>query len=310
MVEPIRLKLTPRVPQDEFGDIRHQFWRSIRQDAESSADFAKLEGKICRDLARELRYGLIDEIAAPLRKIERSAFRDEFGSLEHFMFRAFERKDGDYGRDTPQIFDTLVRHFDARQRLFQENPEIRRIQDKVARAGGIYFSAKIAGYSSLNLDISVSGIAALADVFDRDFDSFRVFLEAFIPHAVGRVFWEETADLLEYSTQIPPSFEASFKAATAQPLPAYAPANPATVAALPATPREKAEWLWKLANGSLLLPVLLALVVMYFGLSMLNDIRGTQFDALKPVLEHQLKLLEEDRHRLNDSRETPPTERK
>jgi hypothetical protein len=37
---------------------------------------------------------------------------------------------------------------------------------------------------------------------------------------------------------------------------------------------------------------------MYEGMSILKEIRASQYDAMKPILEHQLKLLEEDRRRL------------
>ena len=310
MVEAIRLKLVPPRAPNDSGDIRRTFWTAMGHNPETSSDISKLEGKICRDLARGLRNDLIDEIAAPIRKIERSAFDGQFFDFERFMFRDFDRKGREYDGDRSQIFDALLRHMDERQKLFQSNPEIRRIQDKVAKAGGVYFSVKLAGYASLNLDVSVSGIAALADVFDRDFESFRVFLEAFIPQALYRALPSDNVDLLEISTSIPPSFEAAFAVAAAMPLMGQVPANLIASAAPQSASREKAEWLWRLANGSLLVPLVIALVVMYCGMSMLIDIRGTQFDALKPVLDHQLKLLEEDRHRLNDAKTTAPESKK
>ncbi|MDF0541211.1 hypothetical protein PX699_02555 [Sphingobium sp. H39-3-25] len=306
MAEAIRIRLTPRESRGDHPDIRREFWNSVGQEFETSTDIGKLEGKLCRELSQELRKGLISEIATPIREIERSLFDGEYRSLDHFLFRVIERPDRGFGGDASQIFETLTRHLDQRQELFRSSPEIRRLQEKMARAGSVYFSVRIAGYSSLNLDVSVSSLSALADVFDRDFDSFRVFLEAFVPQAFNQVFWHDASDLVEFSTHIPSGFAAAFSAAAIAPAISQPVPNPLSTPPSGPSSREKAEWLWKLANGSLLLPVLLALIVMYFGMSMLIEIRGTQYDALKPVLDHQLKLLEEDRLRLGGTTQPAP----
>lgn len=111
--------------------------------------------------------------------------------------------------------------------------------------------------------------------------------------------------------QVPAAYEQAFVASppsvpsAAPPIPPFLP-SPPTANVTPSTPaRERAEWLWRLANGSLLVPFLLALVVMYYGVAMLKDVRGLQNEALKPVLEHQLKLLEEDRRRMFREASTP-----
>ena len=68
--------------------------------------------------------------------------------------------------------------------------------------------------------------------------------------------------------------------------------------AAPSAARERAEWIWRLANGSLLIPVLIALAVMFYGMRLLFEIRSSQFNALQPILQHQLELLKEDRLRM------------
>jgi hypothetical protein len=148
----------------------------------------------------------------------------------------------------------------------------------------------------------------LAKAFDGNFDSFRVFLDAFIPIAFADVFNQEFADRLYFDVTVPFSTQQAFEAAsavgTAVPRPVPDPIAPAPVAPTAAA-RERAEWLWRLANGSLLVPVLLSLFVMYYGLRMIADIRSTQFEAIRPILDHQMKLLEQDRLRL--VREAPTT---
>jgi hypothetical protein len=201
--------------------------------------------------------------------------------------------------DRYAVGEALSRILEQRQQLLRDNVDLRRVQERIAATAGIVFSCRIVRYSSLNLDLAAGSFNDIAKAFENDFDSFRVFLEAFIPVAFAEVFSEESADRLTFSAAIPASAEQAFRAAIQIPSPPIV-ATPAPP--LPTTQstdaRARAEWLWRLANGSLLVPLLLALVVMYQGLRMLNDIRGTQFEAIRPVLEHQLRLLEEDRHRL------------
>lgn len=142
----------------------------------------------------------------------------------------------------------------------------------------------------MSLDLFVASIKGVTRAFDNDFDSFRVFLEVFVPQAFERVFFGESAGV-ECSVQIPTTYQEAFAA----PVSVETPALPTQALA---AARERAEWLWRLANGSLLVPFLLALAVMYYGVAISRDAARTQYEALKPILEHQLKLLEEDRRRL------------
>jgi hypothetical protein len=301
-LEPIRLRLVPRQPLPEQANPRDAFWRAIRRPDEQDDDISESEGKLRKDFGPALRYLLIQELSEPLRQIEQTLYRGEFRDLEHFLFRFFEGPSSDKGWDRSQALDAFTRLIEQRQQVFRDSPALRRAQERVAAASSVNFSVRLAGYSSLSLDLSVGSLKSAAEAFENDFESFRVFLEAFIPQAFGRIFWDEDANRLDFTVQVPAAYEQAFVAsppqqpsATQPPAAALQPA----AATPPVTPaRERAEWLWRLANGSLLVPLLLALVVMYYGLAMLKDLRGSQNEALKPILEHQLKLLEEDRRRL------------
>lgn len=303
-LEPIRLRLVPRQPLQEQSNPRDAFWRAIRRPVDQDDDIAQSEGKLRKEFGPALRHLLLQELAEPLRQIEQNLYRGEFRDLEHFLFRFFDGPNSEkVGWDRTQALDAFSRLVEQRQQIFRDSPSLRRAQERVAAASSVTFSARLAGYSSLNLDLSIGSLQSLADAFDNDFESFRVFLEAFVPRAFEQVFWQENADRLDFTVQVPASYEQAFVAsqplhATPTPQAPVAVAQPAA-ASSPATPaRERAEWLWRLANGSLLVPLVLALIVMYYGMAMLKDLRGSQNEALKPILEHQLKLLEEDRRRL------------
>ena len=302
-LEPIRLRLTTREPSVTADFARDEFWRTLGDEGIQSSSISEAEGKLRREFGPALRQLLVQEIAEPLRQFDENLNRGELRNLEHLFFRF--GPDSDKYWDRGQALDALARMMEQRQQLIRESPSLRRVQERLAAASVVTFAVRIAGYSSLNLDLSVGSLSNLAEVFEHDFESFRVFLEAFVPQVFGRVFYEAQADKLNFEVHIPSSYEQAFAKPPAPPPPLAPGATTSAVTAMPASPapapssgRERAEWLWRLANGSLLVPFLLALAVMYYGLSMLKDVKSMQAEALKPILDHQLKLLEEDRRRM------------
>lgn len=295
--EAIRIRITPReVGQLLHSDARGNFWAAVRgKDSDSKVSIASLEGKLCREFSRALHRALLDKLSEPLRVLESELFTP----FSHFSeWLHFRRPDGDWGEY--QIIEAISRLVEQRQAAIRESPTLRQVQERLAAAATVSFATRITGYASLDLALSVGSFPQLAKAFGSEFESFRVFLEAFVPVAFRNVFDDEAADRLEFTVSIPSSTEQQFRIV---PETSDMPSQQlAPLVSQPAVPgqgaaRERAEWLWRLANGSLILPVLLALFVMYQGVKMLSDIRSTQYEAIRPVLEHQLKLLEEDRHR-------------
>lgn len=294
-LDPIRLRIMPsetRPGQDR--EPREAFWAAVRDGSDSNESITSLEAKLCREFGGRLRSALLRELAEPLRTLDSELFGGSFQDFEYRMFRSMDGPQELYRYQLAEVFSRLV---EQRQQVIRESPSLRRVQERLAAAAGITFSTRLAGYASLNLDLVPSSLKQVAAAFENDFDSFRVFLEAFVPVAFAGVFSKSSADRLGFTVTVPASVENAFREAGTQeqaPAPVAGP-----VAASPTSERERAEWLWRLANGSLLVPLLLALLVMYQGMKMLGEIRATQYEALKPVLEHQLKLLEEDRLRLS-----------
>jgi hypothetical protein len=295
--DAIRIRITPREPGPAQRDPRDAFWTAAGRESDSNQTIASAEAKLCREFGGELRRALLQELAEPLRTLDSNLFPGSLMDFEHWIFRFMDRSSSERERYGYQFVEAFSRLLEQRQQVLRESPALRSVQERLAAAAGITFSTRIAGYSSLDLDLSVGSFKQLAKAFESDFDSFRVFLEAFVPVAFAGVFTADEANRLDFAVTIPASAEREFRA-VATDIPGLQVTSPAPrpVAGSPGTAR--AEWLWRLANGSLLIPVLLALFVMYQGMKILSDIRTAQYDALKPILEHQLKLLEEDRHRL------------
>jgi hypothetical protein len=305
--DAIRIRIAPREYVSAEGDARKAFWTAAAGELVTNQPIASAEASLCREFGVELRNSLLEELAKPLRTLDSELFPSSLRDFER-MFHFMDGPSSERERYRYQFVEAFSRLLEQRQQVLRESSGLRSVQERMAAAAGITFSTRIAGYSSLNLDLSVGSFKQLAKVFENEFDSFRVFLEAFVPIAFAEVFDKEAADRLDFAVTIPASVEHSFNTAAADiTVPQVAASSPG-VAGSPGVARERAEWLWRLANGSLVVPVLLALLVLYQGLKMLGDIRATQYEALKPILEHQLKLLEEDRHRLlRDAASPSPT---
>lgn len=298
---PIRLRITPREPrQGQDTKPRETFWATVRNESDSNKSVTSLEAKLCREFGGELRSALLRELSEPLRILDSELFPGSYREFEYRMVR-FMESPREYRYQFAEVFSRLM---EQRQQVLRESPSLRRVQERLAAAAGITFSTRLAGYASLNLDLVPSSLKQVAAAFENGFDSFRVFLEAFVPVAFAGVFSESSADRLSFTVTVPASVESAFREAGS--LEQAPPPVTGQVAASPTSARERAEWLWRLATGSLLVPLLLALLVMYQGMKMLGEIRAAQYEALKPVLEHQLKLLEEDRLRLSREVVAPP----
>lgn len=295
-LEPIRLRLVPRQPKSVDLNPREAFWHAIKLPDELDGDISSCESKLRRQFGSSLRKILIDEFAEQLLQIRTALYKVESRDLERFLEQFFKGRGSEKIWDQSQVLDAFTRLLVEQQQIFRESPALQRARECFAAACSVTFSVQLAGYSSLNLDLSLRSIKGVAEAFENDFDSFRVFLEAFVPQAFTRLFGEPAADRLEFNVHIPASYEHAFKVKP-DPMPVSI-SETTSVVSTSSSARERAEWLWRLANGSLLIPLLLALVVMYFGMFALKEIMGSQNEALKPILEHQLKLLEEDRHRL------------
>jgi hypothetical protein len=215
------------------------------------------------------------------------------------------------GRDqSDQVAEILSKYADFRKFLIDSIAEYKTAIRRLSHASRVLFRVEIAGYSSLDLAVYTAPIQSLAAAFESDFDSFRVFLDIFVPSSFSSIYGSQVADKLEYAIDIPEDFKTAFRARKRI---EREPESAATTHASPAptsptssdTARWRAEWLWRLANGSLLVPVILALVVLYFALKDVGGLRELQQEGVESILTHQRKLLEEDRRRLNSLLSTP-----
>lgn len=293
----IRIAELEPFPEGERQDARTTFWRPLRSTNDfEGQSIPQLEAKLRREFGSTLARHMLGGIRHSLSEMDRAARGDE--PPWHFFDFPMRQKEPYYD----EAVAAYSRYLDFRQQLISDNPTYSDAIRRLGDGSSVLFSVTIRGYTSLNLDVDISPLQKLASAFESDFDSFRVFLDVFVPQTIGDIFTPDFANSFSYSIDVPQDFKKAFLAAPQHPI---IPAAVATTAAPPAETKtidsqERAQWLWRLANGSLVVPVLLALIVLYFGWQEMSSLRDTQQKALQSALDHQQKLLEEDRQRLND----------
>ena len=303
--EAVRIHVEARERGPRGEDPRREFWTPLlNSEAFSNKKISDLEGQLCREFGPTLQTLLVDSISERIKKSELEAY-DFYRDFEHFYMRFGPDFRAERGF---QFAEAYSKYLDYRLELLRANPAIHEAQARIADVTGLMFAARIRGYSSLELGLSVGSIEKAAKVFNDNFESFRVFFEAFVPLAFGAVFTEGFADQLKFDIDLPSSLQNAFETASEKRKientgAAVVQSELAPNQSMPGSTRERAEWLWKLANGSLVVPLILALIVMYFGLKQVSEIRANEHEALEPILQHQLEVMREDRLRFEEDRQ-------
>jgi len=232
----LRFRPGAEVRQPSDLDSREAFWRG----------FVELtKGSFGEDWRIQARPGLLE--AAFEREVS-AALGEQFS--RRFLGRGpYKRHPGDPGEEAPAAFYTLVKK--------------------------VGFRCRVTGYSSLNVKMTVSGFQSLMEIFDRDFESFRVFFEPFLYRSLASAYNGHLASSLSAELRFPDAFKTDFE--TPPPPPA------STRSRWDAHAR--ADWLWRLANGSLLIPVLLALAVLVFAGMAVRDLHRTYVDGVSRLLD-------------------------
>lgn len=300
-----RAKVTIPNAQDSNNTSRREaFWKQLKSDTSLThvveSDAQRLEGELVRAVPRELARLLVNSIAAPLtnaaRVLEENDVRYGLRELEHWlMHMPGDRKYAPFSLADFSV--ALVQLAELRTSQLRDTPNYAQILERISFASRVHISAKIISYSSLEFGLSFGNIEALSKAFESNFESFQVFLDVFVPRAFENTFLSSNGHGYEWTVRIEPDFEAAFSQGSQKTAPPLVTAQQATLPSPaqtiePSVAIQKSEWLWRLANGSLLVPVVILIGVLFFTIQEVGKARSMQADALKPVIEYYQQLLQ------------------
>ena len=169
------------------------------------------------------------------------------------------------------------------------------------RAGRILFAVRVAGYSSLNLELVVGGLNSLNKIFGGDFTLFHVFLDHYLPAAFAAATSASFAGMMDYEISVPDDYQSGFSPPPADPgaptvtdpgAPSTADPSQTSAAGAVALAQKNAQWVWILSNTSLLIPAALALAVLYYANGEVRAMRAEQATALAAERTQQTALLQ------------------
>jgi hypothetical protein len=280
-------------------DPREAFWRRMddrRSYAPSGQDFESwmraCEHAVTCELGDKLRENLVEFIGLPLRKMRDQIIRNDQSRRLVDLF--WMEKENDTQIAKTSAIEAMMRQEEQVMMALRETQTAQAVDARLSLATMLSFSVRIVGYRSMHLEILPSSYKLLAEICNHDITLLQYLCQSLIPKSFGQLspVNSQLGDVL-FNVETPPDSEVGFSKSEKE--------TSAKSKSLPAMSKkgwDKETWLWVVANHSLLLPVLLSLIVCYIGLGILREIGQAQKDAIKPVLEHQLELLKEDRMRM------------
>jgi hypothetical protein len=164
-----------------------------------------------------------------------------------------------------------------------KSPGDSRNEDEYARLlPKILFKARIRGYSSLVFGVDMASVESLAKLFDGSYDAFELFLDQYIPAAFSATYgeWEGPA---EYILTPDASIRKTFDSFGSESI---------NNNSKPSSAIHRANWLWIIANTSLVVPSIAALLGAFLMISSIDKQQERLDQRLTRLLE-----LDESRQR-------------
>lgn len=262
------------------------FWRSRMPNYDASIE--SLENRLRRHFGRKLHMKLIEYFRNSLREWERATY----GEKLYYILKD-RPLHNEYASDWDHTLSSLV---ELRQRYLAEYPDYSKLVSAMLCISNTQFTTKIIRYSSLEFGITASNALKLLEAFDNNADTLKIMLDQFIPDVFNAIFPNDCEDNFGFQIDLDikePTDQVTRQQHTCQD----------RIADNRIKSFHNFDWYWKLVNGSLFIPVILTLFVLYHIYQHVVDLKDTQVTTMKPVLDHYQLLLEEDRRRLKLERE-------
>jgi hypothetical protein len=193
-----------------------------------------------------------------------------------------------------ELHALLVKHFlnhyeneydgNSSRRGLDKPPGDSRNEDEYARLlPKILFKASIRRYSSLVFGVDIANIESLAKLFDGSYDAFELFLDQYIPAAFLKTYgtWEGSA---EYRLTPGASIRKTFDSIDSESVHNNSKLSSAM---------HRANWMWIIANTSLVVPSVAALLGAFLMISSIDKQQERLDQRLTRLLE-----LDESRQRV------------
>lgn len=297
MKASIKISLTQNQENSNSESPKFKFWQPIieafgdtyKRDDYNTAD--KCENFIRQRFAIKLKENILQDIDRQLRGYEQNIFeRDYYRLFDELRFGRPSEKTEQQIEYIRALTTLIEKNSELRKALYSENPDFQKLVSKRLIASQFSFAVKDVRYASLEFDLILQPAQKVIDFCDNNFEYLQVFLGGFI----AETFREEFSD---YNNRIPFDtsvfIDKSVYQNTITSTPTVTNANPSNQSNPGTSKLDKAKWYWTLANGSLLIPVLISIFLLYNYQSKLEAIQTASDKKVDNILQNQDKLIKQ-----------------
>jgi hypothetical protein len=255
----------------ESRSSKSEFWKIVKESSNLELENPdRLEYIFKKEFPRVLKREIRNKFRSELREFEKaySSGIETPYLEEYFHFRRFEKSEKMYFDD---FVIGLSKLQEIKNEYFKDNLEYQKLLNKNLLAAQIDFGVENIKYSSLDFDLSIEPIEKMLQLFDNNFDFFKIFLDSYISESFLSSVSIYNGNLpidtsISYSESLVQAFNSGINSKK-QPL-----SDNLEVNQKEATKWDKAKWVWSLANGSLVVPVILSLLILFVAFNKLEKL--------------------------------------
>ncbi|MCT8338568.1 hypothetical protein MG296_00750 [Flavobacteriaceae bacterium TK19130] len=300
----VKVRIVPTDISDRELNTRNSFWRFISERIEKENNYPeRLEYNFKKNFARELKQSLRNKLQNELREVERNYsvdFRSSF--LGEYFYRFNKRSEKNESVYFDDFVNGLAKLQELKNSYIKDNIEYQELLTKNILATQIEFGIGNIRYASLGFDLIVEPFEKAAQIFDNNYELFRIFLDQYIPESFR-------SSLSIYNDNFPISISIDYPADFRNEFESRNIDNVQMAASNGNRNKmnsklDKAKWAWTLTNTSLVVPVILALVVLYLTFNKFEIIEKNRQYTFKEINVERDKLLKNYQELINLQKES------
>lgn len=277
----LKIKITHGEKSLEYtDDAKITFW-SIATNTEfwKNENVDNIEKKFEKHFGDSLKYSILRSVSNELHHFRSSIL----GIDGRYLFELSREIRID---DEKQLDEFLAHSLEHLLNIPQYKDRV----DKYLAASDLNLKATILHYSSLIFELEINDFDSLIKSVNIDDSTLSLLLSPFIQSAFSDIFHNQVGEKLEVEVLSTDETDTATGIKKNRPAPKISQSSQLGINQMNQT-----RWIWLIANGSLLIPVLLTLYIAYVSISKLTEMRNEERKMFNSMMKHQLELIEEQR---------------
>lgn len=296
----IRVRIIPTGVHEGELNAKESFWKFVSEKIKKEVESPeKLENVFKTNFPDKIKQRLTGKFRKNFTDIN-NFYHETYDAFTRSLFfdKINRRKIDEINED--KFFNFLIESQRFKGETFGNNKIFQEVLTKYSLSEGIEFSVENISYSSLNFDLGLAPAGKAIELFDKHFDLFCIFFEKYIPICFLESIGASDGLLpisasFEYSQELKSEFDKTDERKSNS-LVYQSLAGPNGDGEFKENSRNIAKWAWKISNFSLVLPVLLGIILLYFAYSFINQVESNRQKNYKYIFQRQDTIMDEYQH--------------